>query len=617
MLLLLLLHGCLPSKGPSSYRHLAKKICSHVHVIFAFARGGTKKKQARAFQCGYKSAQLHSEHASQTLPATHAVITMSQAPDFSSSSSRKRKLTWTATVSTSSDAMSSGGRESKKQLHPQEQQQLVDLSMSSSNDEEVVDVLEEVLAMCDGEIVPSIPNLQLFHYMLAYGHSDGSEGVCMDSQHRLSVVQSKIYERCIRFAAQHFSAATGNNHQSKFTPNEWIDTFCKLAIDTDSGVPRIKKFGAQIAAATSSAYAGHNADEDEEEVDLLSSVYSKEIGLMVGMFSNACQQCHSRRIVDSSCAKNSPEDRVDPYFPSEQLLFLMSKGSRNEKEGDEGEDDAMKKRCREDFIAWAVHLSEWVAEMYESCSLVDKMENVTTRRTEMAEMYESCSLVDKMENIEEEKMLLLLPCRKRMGITDDEYSDWCSVTASMARRRMRCIREVIIPSIRLLSTSACSSVAVIENVMTTCWKQLAMVNIEMVNMILFYISYTIRNKGENFVRLKLFSPAAAAGCENKKHSSSAAVLLTSKVATVMRLSVPSISPLISIRMVQFASGVYQLLARGDEAVTTRLLRSTFLLDQSGINGLQKVFRWVARGMVAAVQGAKLIEDHFSRFVLHL
>ena len=27
--------------------------------------------------------------------------------------------------------------------------------------------------MCYGEIVPSIPNLQLFHYMLAYGHSDG------------------------------------------------------------------------------------------------------------------------------------------------------------------------------------------------------------------------------------------------------------------------------------------------------------------------------------------------------------------------------------------------------------------------------------------------------------
>ena len=496
---------------------------------------------------------------------------MSQSDPLScgvSSSSRKRKLTWTDDLEDSLMSSSPSSRASSSAAHDK----------GLLND----DVLEEVLAMCNGEIVPLVPNLQLFHYMLAYGHSDGSEGVCMDSMHRLNTVQCKIYERCIRFAAQHFSSATGNNHQSKFTPNEWIDTFCKLSIDADSGLPQIKKFAAKIASSAASP-----ARSDSSSCStLLGEVYSNEISSVASMFSNACQQCHGRRIVMVGNASSSPETCVDPYFPSKQLLSYMLSCCHEEEMS-----------IRDDFIAWAVRLSEWVAEFYESCSLLS---------------------LDNDEGVSEntKKLKLLLPCRKRMGITDDEYNDWCSVTSSMSRRRVRCIREVIIPSIRSLATTssaAHSSAQVIENVMTTCWKQLAMVNIEAVNMILFYISYTIRNSGENFVRLKLFSssspPLIGKQCDNNTNDY-AMMLITSKVASVMRLSVPKISPLISIRMVQFSSGVYQLLAHGDECTTTRLLRSTFLLDQNGINGLQKVLRWVARGMVASVQGAKLIEDHF-------
>lgn len=102
--------------------------------------------------------------------------------------------------------------------------------------------LDELLDLCGGEIVPMVPNLQLFHFMLAYGHCGGGEGVCMDSIPRLMCVQSKIYDKQIACVTQTFSAAMSNNNQSKFTPNDWIDTFCKLMVDSDIGVPRMRKF---------------------------------------------------------------------------------------------------------------------------------------------------------------------------------------------------------------------------------------------------------------------------------------------------------------------------------------------------------------------------------------
>ena len=451
---------------------------------------------------------------------------------------------------------------------------------SSSNDDNMVlhpngtaaalfrdDALEDVLAMCRGEIIPSISNLQLFHYMLAYGHCSGSEGVCLDSLNRLEVVQNRIYERCVRHSAQQFSSAVGNNHQSKFTPNEWIDTFSTLAIDTDAGMPRIKKFADGLNSMLSANESSDNCSfaKDVSFVERISASsnkddcsFAKDVSFVERMFHSACEQCSDRQLLNVPNGLKFPHCRLFGILslpPSEPLTReYVEKG----------------------FLDWAVALCEWIAGIYESIA------NFSKDRDQLQSTF-------------------LMPSPKRMGITEEEFHDWCSVSMSLSGRRAQGIRRRTIPDLLKGGRT-------VEEMLITCWRQLSVVNIETINMILFYISYPIRDRGEVFVRSRLDvllqrSYKLSTG-ENRQ-------TITDKVSATMRVIVPSISPLISIRMIQFAQGIYHILGNGDEPTTTRLLRSTFVLDQYGTTGLQKVFRWVASGMVAATEAMGLIKSHQS------
>jgi hypothetical protein len=159
----------------------------------------------------------------------------------------------------------------------------------------------------------------------------------------------------------------------------------------------------------------------------------------------------------------------------------------------------------------------------------------------------------------------------------------------------------------------------VVEVLITCWKQLAIANIETINMMLFYISYAIQRRGETFVRSRLdasthrnyASTTTTTQSSRRRGCTRCCAAVTEKVSAIMRTFSPRISPLISVRMVQFANGVYRVLARGDEPTTARLLRSTFLLDQHGITGVQNMFRWVAHGMVAASKAFRLIETEMT------
>lgn len=438
---------------------------------------------------------------------------------------------------------------------------LLRINRNPGDDKE--DALDDILAMCNGEIVPSVPNLQLFHYMLAYGHCSGSEGVCLDSLHRLELVQEKIYERCIRHAAQYLSSAAGNNHQSKYTPNEWVDTFSRLAIDTDAGLPRIKKFAERL---------GNSSSSKEECV--------REANFVARMFRDGCNQCYKRRLVSLLTGSNPEEEQVEDHFPLPQLTEMRDDGAAAVKDG---------------FLHWAICLCEWIADIYESSSSFGSNEEDASK-----------------------KMMMLLPSPKRMGITAEEFQDWSRVVTSMARRRVRNIRDNIIPQIKKALLAPSSSMKEgVEEVLVICWKQLAIVNIEVINMILFYISYTIRNRGESYVRSRLMPPiclsnSTSCSCFSSSSSpSSRSKAITSRVSATMKLFTPRIIKLTSLRMVQFSHGVLHLIAHADDATVNELIRSTFVLDQHGITGLQKVFHWTARGMVVANKAFCIIEEQFA------
>lgn len=195
--------------------------------------------------------------------------------------------------------------------------------------------LDEVLEMCGGEIIPMVPNLQLFHFMLAYGHCGGGEGVCVDTIPRVMFVQSRIYERYISSISHTFSGAIANNSQSKFVPNDWIDTFCKLTLDADAGIPRIKKLGASFKAALLLS-----ADGDARKKDMLLLQMGRDMDSCTGLFRRACIQCYERRLVDMPSLQH-PDVQVSTRFPAQTIRSIASAGEA----GSQGRKD-MIQECR-------------------------------------------------------------------------------------------------------------------------------------------------------------------------------------------------------------------------------------------------------------------------------
>lgn len=175
-----------------------------------------------------------------------------------------------------------------------------------------------------------------------------------------------------------------------------------------------------------------------------------------------------------------------------------------------------------------------------------------------------------------------------------------------------------------------------------CWNMVAVLNMEVVNVLLFYISYPIRNVGEPFVREKIMKlhsgrwgddrvlqllgrlPAAAvAASPSSSANFNLKIVRLSReglARNVLRIlergciaseaagESTSISPLISIRLIQFAHGALQLIADGSlspeveeglkgggsssssQDPSLLLMHQTFVLDAPGIDGLQKVMR---------------------------
>lgn len=149
---------------------------------------------------------------------------------------------------------------------------------------------------------------------------------------------------------------------------------------------------------------------------------------------------------------------------------------------------------------------------------------------------------------------------------------------------------------------------------------------EVVNILLFYISYPIRNRGESYVREKLQKLMRGTwGNDRIIHRLASPpgpvrrlsdAELTRRVSHILRYgsgSVPAISPLASIRLVQFAHGVLRLVA--DQSLgrqdTQPFLQQVLVLDGQGIHGLQKVFRWVSQGMIAMRMGSAIIDEAFA------
>ena len=506
------------------------------------------------------------------------------------------------------------------------------LSAAASKKEEEEDAaLEKVLEMCNGEIVPGVPNLQLYQYMLAYGHSSGSEGVCMDSLPRISCMQSRVYERCIRFATHNFSAASGNNGQSKFVPNEWIDTFCKMTMDVDVCIPRIQK----LALVFAEALSVEKTSSPQKNAAMWS--LSKELNNVSHMFDSACMQCYERRMVDL-------QSSLGPFqgmFPSRSLTVQAASAHVAPFNIPE-RCNAIRGKCQQDVTTWVKSLCKWIADLYESNCLF--------------------GLEDEDDNGKVKLPIYRLPTPKQMGMTQQEFRDWSSVVTSLARRRVSAIREQFEPGlVEEISRSSSSGsgekiffdARQLEKVLVGCWHQLALVNMEVVNVVLFYISYAIRNRGEPFVHKKisqlrqgkygssgmlekLLPPSLLLQQQQRKKGEKRHFLLlddgsgkndevTNYVSRLMGYNnnnnddnnAPafSVSPLISIRLIQFAHGAFRhLVCKKHREEENHVLHHLFLLDSHGIEGLRRVFRWTTRGVVAARKGFQIIDKHISLLI---
>lgn len=276
------------------------------------------------------------------------------------------------------------------------------------------DPLDEILLMCKGEIVSRVPNLQLFHFMLVYGHCGGSEGVCMDSTFRVASIQNRIYERHMQSMTHNFSSAEANNYQSKFVPNDWVDTFCKLMVDANIGIPRSQSLAAAMRDPSSTLAKVRN------EADALAS-----------MMQSGCAQCYDRRIIDMPSSLPHPDIAVAKHFPSASVLAEC---------GD---------KCKHALREWMQKLFQWISCMYE------------------------CSCLCCFEDLPASVHCLRVPSPKRMGMSKVEFDDWSSVITCMARRRVRSILSNMIPTIDKCLDDPKFSADHVEQILVACWNQVS------------------------------------------------------------------------------------------------------------------------------------------------
>ena len=296
---------------------------------------------------------------------------MSVASSTPSNAKRVLRLLPDGTTTTTSQQLPSSPRNAKRRLTDTDAVTTFAIvpTPMSKRQKKMTDALDHIMGMCKGEIIPRIPNLQLFHFMTVYGHCGGSQGVCMDSTLRIARIQCKIYEKHVNSMTQNLSSANSNNGQSKFVPNDWIDTFCKLLVDINIGMPRIQSLMDTLRKRTEEEGGGGAAP---------SWKLNKEVEAVAAMMKSGCTQCYERRMVDLSSLKH-PETAVARFFPTAQLFA----GSRDQ--------------CAEALRRWACNLMAWVCGMYEN----------------------SCYCC--FEDLPAAESILRVPTPRHMGITSTEF----------------------------------------------------------------------------------------------------------------------------------------------------------------------------------------------------
>ena len=251
---------------------------------------------------------------------------------------------------------------------------------------------------------------------------------------------------------------------------------------------------------------------------------------------------------------------------------------------------------RDQMLQWAVCFLRWACDMYE------------------------CSCFCCFEDLPAAAACFLLPSPKSMGVTKDEFDDWSNVVTSLARKRSGGINRDIIPRVKKMFATADSEAQLataVEDALLSCWNVVVVMNMEIVNILLFYISYPVRNKGEPFIRAKLQQVRSGLWGSSRtralltrlpgtgspvlvdtKHASTLLIgedELRSRVADIMRFrsggECLGICPLISIRLLQFTHGTLQHIADISlDKLSSEPLNQVFSLDMPGIDGLQKVLR---------------------------
>lgn len=96
------------------------------------------------------------------------------------------------------------------------------------------DAMEDIMDFCNGEIVESVPNMQLMHMMLVYGPCGGGNGLCMGTVQWNQRLQSSIYSRYMHCVVNTLSPSQACNMQGMLVPNDYTDSFCRLLLDMDS-----------------------------------------------------------------------------------------------------------------------------------------------------------------------------------------------------------------------------------------------------------------------------------------------------------------------------------------------------------------------------------------------
>ena len=86
-----------------------------------------------------------------------------------------------------------------------------------------------------------------------------------------------------------------------------------------------------------------------------------------------------------------------------------------------------------------------------------------------------------------------------MGLKKHEMKDWQMVVNGIVSKRIKLLKSQIIPSIQNLLSSSGSTTA---KVMEACWAQAVTLQQDLSNIVIFYVSYAIQRKGEDFLRCK-------------------------------------------------------------------------------------------------------------------